>query len=336
MKITLITACYNSASVIRTAIESVLRQTWPDIEYLVVDGGSTDGTVEIIREYEPSFAGRMRWVSERDCGMYDAINKGIRRATGEVVGILNADDVMADDQVIERVAKAFVGKGNGGEVLTVIGKPVTVSREPSIVGVGPAAEDCEIRRESDGKKRFTFNRSRFTEIPDALYGDIRFVANRRDVALDEVRTEKTVRYYSARNWRPWMLQWGFMPPHPSVYIRRACFERLGDYTLDYSIAADYALLIRFFRQAQLSYRYVPMCFVDMRMGGKSTKSWRSNLLLNQEIVRGNREAGYFCCLPMLLPKYVFKIFEFVGPRIKRAFARRGLSKCSGPAYDAKS
>ena len=109
MRITLITACYNSAAVIGTALESVLRQTWPDVEYWVIDGGSTDGTLKIIREYEPKFGGRMHWVSEPDRGMYDAINKGIRWATGEVVGILNADDVLADDRVLERVAEVFFG-----------------------------------------------------------------------------------------------------------------------------------------------------------------------------------------------------------------------------------
>jgi len=210
-------------------------------------------------------------VSEPDRGMYDAINKGIRKATGEVVGILNADDVLADDRVLERVAEAL----------------------------GRSA--------------------RTNELPQAIYGDIRFVADRRGVGLEELRAEPTVRYYSSRHWRPWMLQWGFMPPHPSVYIRRTCFEQLGDYSLDYQIAADYALLVRFLRKARLSCRYVPMCFVDMRVGGKSTKNWRSNVLLNQEIVRGNREAGYFCCLPMLLPKYAFKVWEFVVPRVKRWF-----------------
>ena len=266
MTISLITVCHQSVEVNRTAMESVLRQTWPDIEYLVIDGGSTDGTVDVIREYETKFNGRMRWVSERDGGMYDAINKGIRMATGDVVGILNADDVLATDGVLEAVARAFAG---------------------------------------DEKNEL-----------DAVYGDIRFVADCRDKALDPLRAEKTVRYYSARRWRPWMLQWGVMPPHPSVYIRRGCFEQFGGYALDYTIAADYALLIRFLRKAGLSARYLPLCMVDMRMGGVSTRNWRSNLLLNQEIVRGNREAGYFCCLPMLLPKYAFKIWEFIVPRVR--------------------
>ena len=320
MKISLITVCYNSVSVIRTAMESVLRQTWPEIEYLVIDGGSEDGTVDAIREYEKKFISSLVrecvsenadtcadqqirpsgnktlrqfiWLSEKDRGMYDAINKGIRRATGEVVGILNADDVLADDEVIERVANAFGGSRQGQSAVG--------NDEGSGSGQGQST-----------------GRSSDELLPDVVYGDIRFVANRKDEGLDEVRTERTVRYYSARHWRPWMLQWGFMPPHPSVYIRRVCFEQLGDYALDYKIAADYALLIRFLRKAKVRACYVPMCFVDMRVGGKSTKDWRSNLLLNQEIVRGNREAGYFCCLPMLVPKYAFKVWEFVGPRAKR-------------------
>lgn len=107
MTISLITVCFNCAATIRTALESVLRQTWRDIEYLVIDGGSTDGTVDVIRKYEREFKGRMRWVSEKDRGMYDAINKGIRMATGDVVGILNADDVLAADDVIERVKEVY-------------------------------------------------------------------------------------------------------------------------------------------------------------------------------------------------------------------------------------
>jgi glycosyltransferase involved in cell wall biosynthesis len=303
MTITIITVCYNSAAVIRTALESVLRQTLTDLEYLVIDGGSMDGTVEILREYEPKFGGRMRWFSERDRGMYDAINKGIVRAAGDVVGILNADDVLADDRVIERVAERF---GYSRPSQLAVGEEACRRGQGDAAGANMVVLDAGFH-------------------VDAVYGDIRFVADRRDVALDELRSEPTVRYYSARHWRPWMLQWGFMPPHPSVYIRRECFERLGTYSLDYKIAADYALLIRFLRKGKLRSRYLPMCFVDMRVGGVSTKNWRSNLLLNQEIVRGNREAGYFCCLPMLVPKYAFKVWEFAGPMVKRCLVRNPQS-----------
>ena len=263
MTISIITVCYNSAACIQTALDSILQQTWSDYEYVVVDGGSTDGTVDILRAVESKYNGRMRWISERDEGMYDAINKGIKMATGEVVGILNADDFLMDEHVIARVAEAFKS-------------PI-----------------------------------------DALYGDIRFVVSDENTvqSLSQLQAAKTVRYYSAKNWKPWMLQWGYMPPHPSVYIRRSLFYRLGFYKLGYHIAADYELLIRYLRKANLKLQYLPCCMVGMRMGGKSTKNWRSNLLLNQEIVRGNRENGYACCLPMLVPKYVFKIWEFILPKL---------------------
>ena len=280
MKISLITACYNSAATIRTAIESVLSQKGVDVEYIVVDGGSKDGTVDIIKEYAdktlnfqlltPNFT--FRWLSESDKGMYDAINKGIKMATGDVVGILNADDVFESENTLAHVVEAFgsEGDGSGGD-------------ESGGVESGGVGESV-----------------------DCVYADIRFVK-------DDLQT--TSRYYSAKRWKPWMLQWGKMPPHPSVYIRRELFERHGLYKLGYDIAADYELLVRYLRKAGVTARYIAGSVVRMRMGGKSTRGWRSNLKLNQEIVRANRENGYFCCLPMLLPKYLFKIFEFILPRL---------------------
>ena len=252
MKISLITACFKSAGTLRTALDSVLEQKGVDLDYIVVDGGSDDGTVELLKEYEAKFAGRMRWISEKDQGMYDAINKGIKMATGDVVGILNADDMLESPETLAKIADAF----------------------------------------ADGV--------------DAVYADIRFVK-------EDLQT--TVRYYGAKHWRPWMFQWGKMPPHPSVYIRRELFGKLGFYKLGYDIAADYELLVRYLRKAGVRARYLDSSLVRMRMGGKSTRGWRSNLKLNQEIVRANRENGYFCCLPMLLPKYLFKIFEFILPRL---------------------
>lgn len=103
MKVSLITVTYNSDKTLRDTINSVLAQTYEDIEYIVVDGLSKDKTVDIIREYEPQFAGRMKWISEKDSGLYDAMNKGIRMATGDVVGILNSDDFFTSNDVIEKV-----------------------------------------------------------------------------------------------------------------------------------------------------------------------------------------------------------------------------------------
>jgi glycosyltransferase involved in cell wall biosynthesis len=260
MKISLITVCFNSAATIRTAMESVFAQRGVDVEYIVVDGGSTDGTVEIVEGFshkESKGSLEFKWISEKDEGMYDAINKGIAMASGDVIGILNADDVLASDEVLAVVAGAF------GDTV------------------------------------------------DALYADIRFVRDERhgQTSLCELRDSPTARYYSARRWRPWMLQWGFMPPHPSFYARRELFGTLGGYKLGYLIAADYELLIRFLRKAGLRTRYLPECLVTMRLGGRSTRGWRSTLTLNCENVRANRENGYFCCLAMMLPKYLFKVWE---------------------------
>lgn len=107
MKISIITATYNSASTLRDTFDSILGQTYKDIESIIVDGASKDGTMEIVREYEPRFNGRMRWVSEPDKGIYDAMNKGIRMASGDVIGLLNSDDFYTSDDALEAIAKSF-------------------------------------------------------------------------------------------------------------------------------------------------------------------------------------------------------------------------------------
>lgn len=248
MKVSLITVCFRSAGVIRTALESVLAQKGVDVDYIVVDGGSNDGTVEILKEYESKFAGRMRWISERDEGMYDALNKGIKMAEGDVVGILNADDMLEDENTLAFIASSF-----------------------------DQGVDC-------------------------VYGDIRFVRG---------ESKKTTRYYSSKRWRPWMHNWGFMPAHPSVYVRREVFDRVGGYKLGYDISADFEWMVRLLCKERVKARYLPRSIVTMRLGGKSTAGLKAMLKLNRENVRANRENGYFCCLPMMLPKYFFKIWGYI-------------------------
>ena len=107
MKISLITVTYNSSRTLRDTIVSVLAQTYQDIEYIIIDGLSEDNTIEIIKEYEPQFEGRIRWVSEKDTGLYDAMNKGFRMATGEIIGIINSDDLIAETTAIEKIVRCF-------------------------------------------------------------------------------------------------------------------------------------------------------------------------------------------------------------------------------------
>lgn len=283
MKITLITACYNSVETIGTAIESVLSQKGVDVEYIVVDGGSKDGTVDIIKEYAdktlnsqlltPNFT--FRWLSERDKGMYDAINKGIRMATGDVVGILNADDVLATDDTLARIAAAFQPSKQ------------TTHHSPTPSLLDSSTIDC-------------------------VYADIRFV--REGESVEALRKAKSVRYCSAAKWRPWMFRFAAMVPHPSFYVRRECFERLGGYSLDYRICADFELELRYLYLAKLKAAYLPECVVVMRMGGASTAGWRSNVEINREDLRALRSHGIWSCLPLIYLKYLFKIWGFVFKR----------------------
>ena len=283
MKISLITACYNSAETIGTAIESVLSQKGVDVEYIVVDGGSKDGTVDIIKEYAdktlnfqlltPNFT--FRWLSESDKGMYDAINKGIKMATGDIIGILNADDVLATDDTLARIAAAFQPSKQ------------TTHHSPTPSLLDSSTIDC-------------------------VYADIRFV--REGESVEALRKAKSVRYCSAAKWRPWMFRFAAMVPHPSFYVRRECFERLGGYSLDYRICADFELELRYLYLAKLKAAYLPECVVVMRMGGMSTAGWRSNMEINREDLRALRSHGIWSCLPLIYLKYLFKIWGFVFKR----------------------
>ena len=266
MKISVITVSYNASGTILSAMDSVLRQKRDgfDLEYIVVDGASTDGTVDIIKEYAAKTSDQrlttnsftFRWLSEHDQGLYDAMNKGIRMATGDVVGIMNSDDYFTSDDSLAAVAAAF-------------------SPHPSPI--------------------------------DAVYADIRFVKKG-----DET---KTGRYYTGRFWRPWMHHIGYMPPHPSVYIRREWFKKLGGYKMGYGISADFELMTRFFCKNKLRTKYLPKCLVTMRPGGVSTKNAKRNVDLNKENVRANRENGYHSSLLLMLPKYAFRLIELLLPRL---------------------
>jgi len=253
MRISVITASFNCNAVLTTALASVGKQTYSDVEHVIVDGRSTDGTADCIRAWAATAAGRVKWISEPDRGQYDALNKGLRLATGDVVGILNADDFFAADDILAQVARAF--------------------EDPAV---------------------------------DCVFGDVRFVR--------ESNLGRTVRYYRAKHFSPWMLRFGFMPPHPTFFARRELFEHLGNYKTDYRIAADYELLVRFLWLHRVRYRYLDVAMTRMRLGGRSTRSPQSTYILNREIVRGCRANGMWTTLPLLGFKYLFKVFELLNTR----------------------
>ena len=249
MTISIITATYNSASTVRYTFDSILSQTYHDIDYIVVDGGSQDGTVDIIKEYEKRFDGRMHWISEKDNGIYDAMNKGIRMAKGGLIGILNSDDFFTSDDVLYTVAENL------------------------------------------------------TEDLDAVYGDIHFV--------QPDNLNKCVRYYSSRNFRPWAVRFGYMPAHPSFYIRRCIYERYGLYSQEYKIAADFDMIVRLFCKYKIRAKYIEKDFVTMRTGGISTSKISHRILITREDARACRSNGIYSNFLFCSIKYLTKVFEFL-------------------------
>lgn len=247
MKVSIITVVYNGQATIADAIQSVLSQDYPDIEYIVIDGASTDGTQQVVQSFGDRIA---KFISEPDCGIYDAMNKGITLATGDVVGILNADDFYADSTIISSVVNQF--------------------QQNSV---------------------------------DSIFGDLIYV---RSDNLDKI-----VRYYSSAKFHPGQFAYGWMPAHPTFFVKRSAYEQYGLFKTDYKIAGDYELLTRFLAKHKLSYRYVPKVMVKMRTGGVSTMNWKSNWILNCEIIRGCAENGIQTNLPKVLSKYFTKVFQLV-------------------------
>jgi glycosyltransferase involved in cell wall biosynthesis len=215
MKISIVTVCYNSAATIERAIQSVLSQSYPDVEYIVIDGGSADGTVDIIKKYQSKIA---HFVSEKDGGIYDAMNKGIALATGDVVGILNSDDRYANDNVLSVVMAAFAPDA-------------------------PAVAEAPI---------------------DAAYGNIAYF--RKEIP------PKFFRYWKAGAFSRAKMRNGWMAPHPAFFVRRAWYERHGNFRLDFGTAADYELLLRFML-AGIRMKYIDQTFVYMQAGGASGKNF---------------------------------------------------------------
>lgn len=253
MKVSIITTCYNREKTIAQAIESVLGQDYPDIEYIVVDGGSTDDSFKVIRSYGSRIA---KVISERDGGMYEAINKGIKMATGEIVGLLHSDDFLFHPHIISEIVERF--------------------KQTSA---------------------------------DIVYGNGLFV--------DAQETDKVIRDWRSGNYRRWKVRLGWLPLHPTVYIKRSAIERYGLYNEKYQIAADSDFLVRYLYKAHLKVEYLGKYVVRMRMGGLSTDSQKRKAMWKED-VEMYRENGFWG-VPEKILKMCWKVPQFVNAKLKRHF-----------------
>lgn len=239
MKVTVITVTYNSASTIIDALQSVARQTHPDIEHIVIDGGSTDGTQALIAAHGKRLA---HIVSEPDDGIYDAMNKGLRLARGDLIGFLNSDDTLATDDAIE------------GIVCTATG-----------------------------------------ERSDAVFGDLMYV--------DPTRQQPVVRYWRAGNFSATKLRTGWMPPHPTLYVRRELVDRIGYFDSRLRIAADYDFMLRLLSLPGLKVSYLSRVLVKMRTGGASNRSLGAMINKSREDFSALRKHRVGGILTLLLKNF---------------------------------
>lgn len=256
LKISIITATYNSGKTIKDTLSSVLNQSYKNYELIIKDGGSNDNTVEICRKYENLFEGRLKIISEPDKGIYDAMNRGIDNASGDIVGILNSDDFYTSDDILDRIAKEF-------------------------------SADKDL---------------------DAIYGDIHFVS--------PDNLTKCTRYYSSSYFRPSLLRFGFMPAHPSFYVRKEVYDKYGLYDLQFRTSSDFEWIVRLFAKYHIRAKYIKKDFVTMRTGGESTAGMEAKRKVNNDIVASLKKHGIFTCGAFKYLRYAWKGLELIYTKIK--------------------
>lgn len=285
MKFSIITICYNPGPVIRSAIESVLAQSHDEIEYIIVDGGSTDGTVELlsgIKDQEPN----IKFISEPDKGLYDALNKGVRLATGDLIGFVHADDFLAHSDVLKHVAKQF--------------------EKPSVEGVYGDLQ--YVSSESSGRKITDFEN------------------------LDDGESFSVVRHWCSGEYSRKNLKWGWMPPHPTLYLKREVYMRavLDDgefFDTSFKCAADYDFMMRVLSKLNVKPVYLPEVMVKMRLGGVSNRSLKHMIQKSKEdwrVIRRNK-IGH---IHTLVWKNLSKLIQFVPRSVNNEVKRAKVTDCN--------
>ncbi len=253
MKFSIITAVYNNKASLKKAIESLRTQSYKDFEHIIVDGASTDGTVEILRHFDKlseglaqddnekqgdDYKNKLKWISEPDKGIYDAINKGINMASGDMIGLLHSDDTFTSPEVLSKIADKF-SDDNIDSVYSDLVYVRDAGKEQSVEGIGQDSEKTD---------------------HSSLITD----------------------YYVLRYWKSgdpsslitrtkWIKQ-GWMPPHPTLFVRKAVFEKYELYDTNFKIASDYEMILRLFYKYKISSSYLPVTIYAMKTGGTSNKS----------------------------------------------------------------
>jgi len=245
MKISIITATYNSAVTVRDTLASISKQDHPDIEHIIVDGGSDDETLKIVREF-PHVS---KVISEKDNGIYDAMNKGIRLASGEIIGILNSDDLYMEANILSKVASIFRN-----------------------------------------------------ELLDAVYGDLQYV--------EPHNINSITRTWKAGKFRKKSFYFGWMPPHPTFFVRRRVYEKAGLFNTSLRSAADYELMLRVLLKHDMQVSYLPEVLVKMRGGGISNASLRNRIKANKEDRMAWKINGLEPYFFTLYLKPLRKVFQF--------------------------
>ncbi len=246
MRISIITATYNSEKTLLDTLLSLEKKTYPDIEYIIVDGASNDNTIKLIKSNCTKVS---KIICEPDKGIYDALNKGIQAASGDVIGFLHSDDLLAYDDAIADIAKTF-----------------------EITG-------C-----------------------DAIYGDLEYVAQKD--------TTKRIRLWKSGSFSRFKMKMGWMPPHPSFYMKRKCYRQFGCFSLDYRISADYDSLLRYILKQRISIEYLPKVLVKMRVGGISNRSVSSMVKKSMEDIRVMNQNGIIWPIALVY-KNISKLPQFI-------------------------
>lgn len=252
LKISVVTAVYNSEKTVADAINSVASQTYNDVEHVIIEGRSTDGSLDVIQRYKHD---RMNVLSEPDDGIYDALNKGIRRSKGDIIGFVHSDDFLANNEVLSTVAKAF--------------------KNPEV---------------------------------EAVFSDLDYVSQEDH--------SRVIRHWSTGPFEKSRLKRGWMPAHPTLYVRNDIYERFGLYDTEFGIAADYDFILRFFSQVMGKTVYIPEVLYKMRIGGVSNRNWskiKQKMREDLYALRKNNVGG----IQTLAFKNLSKIGQF-RPRSKHA------------------